>query len=143
MQRLGLLYLVISIKIPMSSFELSIDWRAYVSDMPLEIRERQTQDLYLALKPLSSVGRVNRIADPNVPDGSMGAAWLTDLLLTEVIPGNFGSIFNEIRQRLPGTPVDFEIEVDGKRIAMKGVRPEDFDAMLDKVQQTMNEMLGK
>ena len=127
----------------MSSFELSIDWRAYVSDMPLEIRERQTQDLYLALKPLSSVGRVNRIADPNVPDGSMGAAWLTDLLLTEVIPGNFGSIFNEIRQRLPGTPVDFEIEVDGKRIAMKGVRPEDFDAMLDKVQQTMNEMLGK
>lgn len=127
----------------MSSFELVLDWRAYVSDMPPEIRERQTQDLYLALKPLSSVGRVNRIADPNVPDGSMGAAWLTDLLLTEVIPGNFGSIFNAIRQRLPGTPVDFEIEVDGKRIAMKGVRPEDFDAMLGKVQQTMNEMSGK
>lgn len=127
----------------MSSFELIIDWRAYVSDMPPEIRERQTQNLYLALKPLSSVGRVNRVADPNIPDGSMGAAWLTDLLLTEVIPGNFGSIFNAIRQRLPGTPVDFEIEVDGKRIAMKGVRPEDFDAMLDKVQQTMNEMSGK
>ena len=73
----------------------------------------------------------------------MGAAWLTDLLLTEVIPGNFSSIFNVIRQRLPGTPVDFEIEADGKRIAMKGVRPEDFDAMLDKVQQTMNEMSRK
>lgn len=127
----------------MFSFKFIVDWRTYVSDVPLEIRERQTQDLYLALKPLSNIGQVERIADPNVPDGSMGAAWLTDLLLTEVIPGNFSSIFNVIRQRLPGTPVDFEIEADGKRIAMKGVRPEDFDAMLDKVQQTMNEMSRK
>lgn len=123
--------------------KLIIDWRAYVSDVPLEIRERQTQDLYLALRRLSSVGLVSRIVDPNVPDGSMGAAWLTDLLLTEVIPGNFGSIFKFVQQRLPSTPIDFEIEVDGKRIAMKGVRPEDFDAMLDKVQQTMSKMSGK
>ena len=127
----------------MSTLELTLDWRMYVDDIPAEIQERQTQNLYLALRQLPEMERIARVPDPNVPDGGMGAAWLTDLLLTEVFPGGLGSIFNLIRQRLPGTPIDVEIEVGDRRIVMKGVRPKDFDAVVNKIQQTINEMSGK
>jgi hypothetical protein len=127
----------------MLPLKLTLDWRIYVDDIPKEIQERQTQNLYLALRQLPNVERVTRIADPNVPDGAMGAAWLTDLLLTEVFPGSLSSIFNLVQQRLPGTPMDVEIEANGKRIVIRGVRPENFDATLDKIQQSMNEMSGK
>jgi len=127
------------------SIKLTIDWRTAVANLPPEVQEQQTQNLYRALRQLPEVEQVDRIPDPEVPDGSMGAAWLKDLLLTKVIPGNLGSLFNTIRQRLPGTPVNFEIEVDGqkRRISMDGVRPENFDAALDKLMKAAKELSGK
>lgn len=130
---------------PTQIIRLTIDWRTAVSDLPSEIQEQQTQNLYHALRQLPEVEQVNRISDSDFPDGSMGAAWLKDLLLAEVIPGNLGSIFNVIRQRLPGTPVNFEIEIDKQktRIIMDNVRPEDFDAALDKLVKAAKELSGE
>ena len=121
----------------------TVDWREFTLDLPIEIREKRTQSLYSALRQSSDVETVSRIPDPNVPDGSMGAAWLTDLLLTEVIPGNFGSIFNFVRQRLPGTPINLKLEVDGNVVVIENVRPQDFNSTLDKVTQTVRELSGK
>jgi hypothetical protein len=122
--------------------KLTIDWRNAVTDLPPEIQERQTQNLYNALRQMPEVEQVNRISDSDAPDGGMGAAWLKDLLLTEVVPGSLSSVFNAIRQRLPGTPINFEVEVDNqkKRIRVEGVRPEDFDAALDKLTKAVKEL---
>lgn len=124
------------------NLKLTLDWRTAAADLPPEIQERQTQNLYLALRQLPDVEQVDRIPDPNAPEGGMGFAWLKNLLLTEVIPGNLDSLFKAIRQRLPGTPIDFELEVEGakKRINMNGVRPEDFDAALNKLVQAAKEL---
>jgi hypothetical protein len=130
------------------SITLTLDWRTAVAELPPEIQEQQTQNLYRALRELPEVEQVDRITDPNVPDGAMGAAWLKDLLLTKLIPGNLGHIFNAIRQRLPGTPVSFEIEVvdvngQKKRFKMDGVRPEDFDTVLAKLMSAAKELSGE
>lgn len=122
--------------------KLVIDWRDVATDLPPELREQQTQNLYRTLRQLPELEKVDRVADPDAPEGSMGAAWLKDLLLAEVSLENLGNLFNAIRQRLPGTPVNFEVEVDGqkKRVSMTGVRPEDFDAALDKLIQAAKEL---
>jgi hypothetical protein len=117
--------------------KITLDWRAAGANLPPEIQEQQTQNLYRALRQLPELTRVDRVADPDVPDGGMGAQWLTDLLMTEVLPGSIGGIVRAIQQRLPGTPMDFELEVDGQktRISMNGVRPDDFDAAVEKLVQ--------
>jgi hypothetical protein len=126
----------------MPTLKLTLDWRDAAADLPPELQEQQTQNLYRALAQLPDLERVDRVADPNAPEGGMGAAWLTDLLFTEVIPGSLGSIVNAIRQRIPGTPVNFELEIDGakKRVSMTGVRPEDFDEALAKLVAAAKEL---
>lgn len=125
-----------------SVLKITLDWSMSVSDLPIERQERQTQNLYQALQQLPEVESVNRMADPNPPDGSMGAAWLRDLLLTEVIPGNIGSIFRIIQQRLPGTPMNIKIEVDGQKavIDVEGLRPENLDMVLSKVTKVAQDL---
>ena len=117
--------------------KITLDWRAAGANLPPEIQEQQTQNLYRALRQLPELSHVDRVPDPDVPDGGMGAQWLTDLLMTEVLPGSIGGIVRAIQQRLPGTPMDFELEVDGQktRISMNGVRPDDFDAAVEKLVQ--------
>jgi hypothetical protein len=127
---------------------LTLDWRTAAAELPPEIQEQQTQNLYRGLREIPEVEQVDRVPDPDVPDGAMGAAWLKDLLLTKVIPGNLGHIFKEIERRIPGTPVSFEIEVvnvngQKKRVKMDGVRPEEFDAMLPKLMNAANELSGE
>lgn len=120
--------------------KITLDWRAAGATLPPEIQEQQTQNLYRALRQLPELTRVDRVPDPDVPDGGMGAQWLTDLLMTEVLPGSFGGIVRAIQQRLPGTPMDFELEVDGKRMKVNGVRPDDFDATVDKLVQAAEKL---
>jgi hypothetical protein len=130
------------------SITLTIDWRTAAAELPPEIQEQQTQNLYRALREIPEVEQVDRIADPNVPDGAMGAAWLKGLLLTKVIPGNLEHIFKEIKRRILGTPISFEIEVvnengQKKRVKMDGVRPEELDAALDKLKNAAKELSGE
>jgi hypothetical protein len=119
---------------------ITLDWRAASAALPPEIQEQQTQNLYRALRQLPEVNRVDRVPDPDVPEGGMGAQWLTDLLMTEVLPGSIGGIVRAIQQRLPGTPMDFELEVDGKRMKVNGVRPHDLDATVDKLVQAAEKL---
>jgi hypothetical protein len=130
---------------------LTIDWRDNGTELPPTIQEQQTQNLYHGLRQLPDVEQVDRILDPNVPDGSMGAAWLPDVLvlLTKVLTAaNLGQILNTIRQRLPGTPVNFEIELEDLetkrkiKIGSTGVRPENFDETLDKLKKAVKELFG-
>ncbi|MBE9098030.1 hypothetical protein [Vacuolonema iberomarrocanum] len=133
----------------MTTLKLTLDWQEATSDLPPELQEQKTQNLYTALRQLPDLERVERCPDPDVPVGSMGEKWLPStlqtVLQTEVIPGSIGGIVNAIRQRLPGTPVSFEIEVENRkgrsrRISMNGVRPEDFDETLRKLKEAAKEL---
>ncbi|MFG6100609.1 hypothetical protein SPB21_35550 [Leptothoe sp. ISB3NOV94-8A] len=63
---------------------LVIDWRDADSDMPEEQQEVLTQTLFQELRALDEVEDVKRIADPDVPDGGMGAKWLWSVLTAEI-----------------------------------------------------------
>lgn len=133
----------------MTTLKLILDWREAIADLPPELQEQKTQNLYSALRLLPDIERVERCPDSHAPPGSMGAQWLPGtlqtILQTEVIPGSFSGIVNAIRQRLPGTPVNFEIEVENqagqtRRITMEGVRPEEFDETLRKLKAAAKEL---
>ena len=74
---------------------LTIDWRDADSDMPEEQQETLTQTVFQELRALDEVEDIKRVADPNVPDGGMGANWLWSILTAEIT-------FSPRSQALPG-----------------------------------------
>ena len=113
---------------------ITINWRPDEADeVDQERQERQTETLYRELHQMDEVETVNRIADPDVPDGGMGAAWLWSILQAEVTVENIGKLYHVVRDRLPGMPIEFEISNGDKKVIVKGVRPEAMDETLDKL----------
>ncbi|MEO1394939.1 MAG: hypothetical protein AAFV90_18705 [Cyanobacteria bacterium J06634_5] len=113
---------------------LTIDWRTSISDMPEAQQEAFTQSLFQDLRRADAVETVERVPDPDVPDGGMGAQWLWSILTAE-IPGNGIKLaLQEVFARLPGKPIDFVVELEGgRKMEVKGIRPNDIDAVAEKV----------
>lgn len=108
---------------------LWIDWRAADAEQSETYRETLTETLFRELNGFDEVEHAYRVPDPAVPDGGMGAAWLWGVLKTEVSLANLGKLIQAIQERLPGKPVSFEVEVEGKRIQMTNApAPQDFEA---------------
>ncbi|MGB7087808.1 MAG: hypothetical protein WBD47_19780 [Phormidesmis sp.] len=109
--------------------QLTVDWREAESDVSEAQQEAITQTLFQELRRSDAVETVARIRDPEMPAGSMGAHWLWSILTAE-IPGNGIKLAcQEVFERLPGKPIDFALEVNGRKIEVKNVRPDDIDSI--------------
>ena len=117
---------------------ITINWQQ--EDEDPEWQERQTETLYRELRQMDEVEDVQRVADPDVPDGGMGAAWVWSILQAEVTLENIGKLYGVVRDRLPGTPIDFELSNGDRKIVVKGVRPEDMDETLKKLMAAAKEL---
>ena len=117
------------------TISLTIDWREADSNMPEEQQEVLTQTLFQELRALDEVEDVKRVADPDVPDGGMGANWLWSVLTAEITIEGIKQVCQDAYERLPGKPIEFTLEVDGKKanIGAKNVRPDNFDETLEKL----------
>ena len=62
------------------SIWLTIDWRDSESEVPEAQQEAFTQFVFQSLRSLSEVQAVDRVPDPDVPAGGMGAQWLSQIL---------------------------------------------------------------
>ena len=90
-----------------NTISLTIDWRDADSDMPEEQQEVLTQTLFQELRALDEVEDVKRIADPDVPDGGMGANWLWSVLTAEITVEGIKQVCQDVYERLPGKPIEF------------------------------------
>ena len=120
-----------------NSAQITIDWREGTVDLAEAQQEALTRTLMQALRQVDEVISVMRVADADVPEGGMGVGdWLWGLLTAE-IPGDgikeaIKVALEEVFERLPGKPVDVTIEIDGRKIALGRVRPQDIDAVGEK-----------
>lgn len=123
-----------------SFLNITINWRQDERDVDPERQERETEMLYRELRQMDDVEAVNRVPDPDVPDGGMGAAWLWDVLQAEVSVENIGVLYRLVRDRLPGPPIDFELTNGDRKVVVKGVRPEDMDEAVKKLVAAAKEL---
>lgn len=115
---------------------LTIDWREADADVPEDQQEQFTEVLLRELNGFDEVERVERVADPGVPDGGMGAAWLWGILTAEVSVANLKRLGKEVQERLPGKPISFTVKATkkgGAEVSATNIRPDDLDATLDKL----------
>ncbi|MDA0267431.1 MAG: hypothetical protein O3A14_10830 [Cyanobacteria bacterium] len=118
------------------SLWLTIDWRDADTDIPETQQEQLTEVLFREMNCFDEVERVERVADPAVPDGGMGAAWLWGILTAEVTVANLKRLGQEVQERLPGKPISFTVKATkdgGAEVSATNVRPDDLDATLEKL----------
>ncbi|MEM9152172.1 MAG: hypothetical protein AAGB19_17190 [Cyanobacteria bacterium P01_F01_bin.3] len=115
--------------------KLTIDWRDAESEMPEAQQEAFTQRVWQDLRSSSAVETVERVPDPDVPEGGMGRHWLWNILTAEIPGPALRAAGEEALYQLGARPIEFTLEVDGKsqKVGAKNVRPDDFDQVLDKL----------
>lgn len=117
----------------MDTVRLTVDWRTAESDVPEAMQEIFTQSLFQDLRRLDAIATVDRVPDSDVPEGGMGAKWLWSVLTAEIPGDGIKLALQEVFARLPGKPIDFVLEVDGRKMEVKGVRPDDIDDVSEKL----------
>ncbi|NJL87373.1 MAG: hypothetical protein HC886_17565 [Leptolyngbyaceae cyanobacterium SM1_1_3] len=119
---------------------LTIDWRDPNEDIPAAQQEAYTEILFRELNSFDEVERVERLADPNVPEDGVGADWLWGILTAEVTVENIHKLAQAVQERLPGKPIEFVVASGDKTISAKNVRLDDLDATLDKLVAAAREL---
>ncbi|MEL7358873.1 MAG: hypothetical protein AAFN40_20225 [Cyanobacteria bacterium J06560_6] len=125
-----------------NTIKLTIDWRDASSEMPEAHQEAFTQRVWQDLRASSAVEKVERLPDPDVPEGGMGAHWLWNVLTAEIPGPALRAAGEEALNQLAGRPIKFTLEVDDKsqKIVVDDVRPDDFDRVLDKLVAAAKEL---
>lgn len=117
------------------TIRLTIDWREADGEVSERQQEAFTQRVLKDLRASDAVETVERVADPAVPEGGMGAQWLWSLLTAEIPGPALRAASEEALHQLAGKPIEFTVEVEGasRKISVKDVRPDDFDRVVDKL----------
>ncbi len=116
-----------------TTFWLTISWRDADTEVPETQQEQFTEVLFREMNGFDEVERIERVADPDVPDGGMGAAWLWGILTAEVSIANLKRLGKEVQERLPGKPISFTVKAGDREVTISNLRPDDLDATLDKL----------
>ena len=121
---------------------LTIDWRASDGGLLEDQRESLTQMMFWELRSHPVINTVNRILDPAMPEGAMGAGWLWSILTAEISGNGLQQVCEEVFSRLPGQPMELTVEVDEKsqKIDVKNVRPSDYEAVINKLIEAARKM---
>jgi len=127
--------------------KLTIDWRDADSEMPEAHQETFTQRMFQELRTSSSVEKVERLPDPDVPEGGMGAHWLWNVLTAEIPGPALRAAGEEALNQLAGKPIEFTVEVEGKegesrKVTAKNVRPDNVGNVLDQLVEAAKDLEG-
>ena len=80
------------------------------------------------LKQIDEVDVVNRVLDPNPPEGnkSMGG-FLGGLVMAEATVANAKKLVGFLGDRLGGKPIEFTVEGNGKKLSVKANSREELE----------------
>jgi hypothetical protein len=97
-------------------------------DLDSEELDEQAQRLVSELKQIDEVDEVNRVLDPNPPEGnkSMGG-FLVGLLTAQVTPENGKKLLGFLGDRLGGKPIELSVEANGKKLTVKAHSREELE----------------
>lgn len=109
-------------------------------DLDEEERDEESRRLLTQLRDLDEVETVERVLDPNPPEGNKAlGGFLTGMVRTEAKPANLQPLFNFLGSRPGYTPIEMEVEVRGKKLKLKANSREELMATWQMVQQFMEE----
>ena len=88
-------------------------------DLDSEERDEQAQRFMNELKQMDEVD-VNRVLDPNPPEGNKAiGGMLVGLLTAQVSPINAQKLMGFLGDRLGGKPIELSVEANGKKLTVK------------------------
>lgn len=105
------------------------------ADLDAEEREVQAQRLMTELKEIDEIETVDRVLDPNPPEGnkSVGAI-LVGLLTAEVNVANTKKLLGFLGDRLGGKSIELSVEANGKKLTVKAHSREELEAAIKAAQ---------
>lgn len=105
-------------------------------DLDDEDRDDQALRLFNELKSLDEVETVDRVLDPNPPEGNKALGGvLVGLLTAEVSPANIKALFGFLSDRLSGKPIELAVEANGKKLNIKAHSREELEAAIKAAQE--------
>jgi len=104
-------------------------------DLNPEKRDEQAQRLRDELKEMDAVETVDRVLDPNPPEGNKAvSAFLAGLLKAEVTVGNATKLMGFLGDRLGNKPIELSVEANGKKMSVKASSLEELQAAIKAAQ---------
>jgi hypothetical protein len=103
-------------------------------DLSAEEQDEQAQRLLTELRQMDDV-EVNRVLDPNPPEGNKAVgAILVGLLTAEVNVANAKKLMGYLGDRLGGKPIELSVEANGKKLTVKAHSREELEAAIKAAQ---------
>lgn len=100
-------------------------------DLDPEDRDEEAQKLLRQLKEIDEVESVDRVLDPNPPEGNKAlGAMLIGFLTAEVNPSNAKALFGFLSDRLGGKPIELEVEANGKKLKVSAHSREELETAI-------------
>jgi hypothetical protein len=119
----------------MHSAEIKLTIAFNDPDLDLEEREEQAQRLIADLKQMDEIDRVDRVPDPNPPQGSKAiGSFLMGILTAEVSVTNVKKLFGFLGDRLSNKPIELSVEGNGKKLSVKASSREELEAAIKAAQ---------
>ncbi|OLP19872.1 hypothetical protein BST81_03330 [Leptolyngbya sp. 'hensonii'] len=104
-------------------------------DLDSEERDEQVQRLVAELKQVEEVDAVDRVLDPNPPEGNKAlGGFLVGLLSAEVSVANAQKLMGFLGDRLGGKPIELAVEANGKKLTVKAHSREELEAAIKAAQ---------
>lgn len=101
------------------------------SELDLEERDEQAQQLLTELRQMDEVETVDRILDPNPPEGNKAiGGFLVGLLMAEVSVANAKKLMGFLGDRLSNKPIELSVEANGKKLSVKASSREELEAAI-------------
>lgn len=105
------------------------------SELDAEEREEQAQRLMAELRQMDEVDAVDRVLDPNPPEGNKAIGGiLVGLLTAQVSPVNAQKLMGFLGDRLGGKPIELAVEANGKKLTVKAHSREELEAAIKAAQ---------
>jgi hypothetical protein len=116
-----------------SSIKLTIAFND--PDLDSEERDEQAQRLMAELNQMDEVDAVDRVLDPNPPEGNKAiGGMLVGLLMAEVNIANAQKLMGFLGDRLGGKPIELSVEANGKKLTVKAHSREELEAAIKAAQ---------
>ena len=117
-----------------SNIKLTINFNN--PDLDPEERDVQVRRLMNELKQMDEVETVDRVLDPNPPEGNKAVgAMLVGLLTMQVNLANAQKLMGFLGDRLGGKPIELELEANGKKLKVSAHSREELEAAIAAAQK--------
>jgi hypothetical protein len=105
-------------------------------DLDSEELDAQAQNLLAQMRDLDEIETVDRVLDPNPPEGNKAiGGMLVGLLMAEVSVANFKKLGGFLGDRLGGKVIELEVEANGKKLKVKANSREELGAAIEAAQK--------